>query len=69
MTYNYKRFSLRLPVSLHNLLEEKSISDRRTMNETIVILLEYGFKEKTRKRAKKDNTSDNSTNSRSSNAG
>lgn len=32
------------------------------------VLLQQAVKEKTRKRAKKDNTSDNSTNSRSSNA-
>lgn len=51
-TYN---FSLRMPMELGEAIDEMSREDRRPMNTTIVMLLEFAIKEKTRKRkSKKD---------------
>lgn len=59
-TYN---FSLRMPVELGEVVEELSKTERRPMNTTIVLLLEYALKEKSRKRnAKKTRIPDNSAN-------
>lgn len=46
-------FSLRMPVDIGNYIREIAKQDRRPINETIVILLEYAIKEKTRKRKSK----------------
>lgn len=49
-TYN---FSLRMPLNIGETIQEMSKNDRRSINETICILLEYAIREKTRKRTKK----------------
>lgn len=45
-------FSLRMPEDLGNTIYDLSKSDKRPMNTTIVLLLEYALREKTRKRTK-----------------
>ena len=43
-------FSLRMPKELGDTIYNLSKSDKRPMNTTIVLLLEYAFREKTRRR-------------------
>lgn len=45
-------FSLRMPPELGEAIRDLSKSDRRPMNTTIVLLLEYALREKNRKRTK-----------------
>lgn len=58
-TYN---FSLRMPTELGETISEIAKKDKRPMNTTIVLLLEYALKEKSRKRnGKKVHISNNTT--------
>lgn len=57
-------FSLRMPPELGDTIYNLAKSDKRPMNTTIVLLLEYALREKNRKRsknAKKLHIQDNST--------
>lgn len=45
-------FSLRMPPELGDTIYDLSKSDKRPMNTTIILLLEYALREKNRKRKK-----------------
>ena len=58
-TYN---FSLRMPMELGEEINTMAETERRPMNTTIVLLLEYALKEKGRKRnAKRKNNPEHNT--------
>ena len=52
-------FSLRMPIEVGETIYEMSKSDRRPMNTTIVMLLEYAIREKNRKKKKIHSDSEN----------
>lgn len=56
------RFALRMPRELALQISEMADKDKRAINTTIVMLLEYAVREKNRKRGKKVHIQHNPTN-------